>query len=291
MLLTTFSPLAGVVLVTLGARAVPWRRLPPRAALWALTSIGVISASTVVVAVAVLVGGFVLGTSVGAWLVDACSLFAAHHRVPVPVGIAVVTALGAIAWRVGVVVSTAWAARLDGDGPLTVVDLLEPIAFARSGRHGGVVVSTGMLDALEPAQRRVLFAHERAHVQARHDLHLLASQLAAAVLPWLGWQRDELCLATERAADATALVEVRGDRRLVATAIARAALAADRHGAVAPALAFSGGAVGFRVESMLHPSGRAPVPASASGLLGVVGVLGATVFVHHVATLLAHICW
>lgn len=290
MLLTTFLPLAGVVLVTLGARVVPWRRLPPRTALWALTSIGGISAAMVVVAVAVLAGGFVLGTSAGAWLVDVCSLFAAHHRVPATLGIAALAALVAIAWRLGVVVSTAWAARLDGDGPLTVIGLMEPIAFARSGRHGGVVVSTGMLAALEPAERRVLFAHERAHVQARHDLHLLASQLAAAALPWLGWQRDELCLATERAADAAALAEVRGDRRLVATAIARAALAADRHGAVAPALAFSGGAVGFRVESMLHPSGRAPVPASATGLLGVVGALAATVFVHHLATLLEHLC-
>ncbi len=290
MLATTFLPLAGVVLVTLGARAVPWRRLSPRAALWALTSIGVISASTMVVAVALLAGGFLLGTPAGAWMVDACSLFAAHHRIPLALGGPALAALGAVAWRVGSVVSAAWAARPDGVGPLTVVEVAQPIAFAQPGRHGGVVVSTGMLAALEPAERQVLFAHERAHVRARHDLHLLAQQITTAVLPWMGRLQGELCLATERAADAAALAEVRGDRRLVATAIARAALAADRCGASAPALAFSGGAVAFRVESMLRPSGRAPVSASATGMLAVVGALAVTVFVHHLATLLQHIC-
>lgn len=290
MLVTTFLPLAGVVVVTAGVRAVPWRRLPPRVALWTLTSVAVVGSATVLIAAAVLAGGFVLGTPAGRWLVDACSLFAAHHRVPVAVGLAASTVLGMVAWRIGSTLAAEWTARVDCEGPLTVLDETKPIAFARSGRHGGVVVSTGMLGVLEPAERRVLFAHERAHVRARHDVHLLLHRLATATLPWLGAMGEEVRLATERAADSAALAEVDGDRRLVATAIARAALAADRHGAAAPALAFNGGAVGYRVQAMLHPSGRAALPASATAMLALLGALTATVFLHHVATLLEHIC-
>ena len=290
MLVTTFVPLAAVILVTVGLRAVPWRRLPPRAALWTMTSIAVVGSVTVLTAVAVLAGGFALGTPAGRWLVDACSLFAAHHRVPLTAGVAASAVLGVVAWRIGSAMATEWSARVECDGPLTVLDDAAPIAFARSGRRGGVVVSTGMLDVLEPAERQVLFAHERAHVRARHDVHLLLHRLATATLPWLAALGDAVRLATERAADAEALAEVRGDRRLVATAIARAALAADRHGTVAPALAFNGGAVSYRVQAMLHPAGRAALPASATGMLGLVGALAATVFVHHMATLLEHIC-
>ncbi len=183
MLLTTFVPLGGIALVTLGARMVPWRRLPPRAALWALTVLGVVGAASFVAAVAVVAGGFLLGTPAGTWLVDACSLFAADHRIPVSWGVAAWFSLVVLAWRVASVISTGRSTRVVCDGPLTVVDTIEPVAFAQSGRHGGVVVSTGMLAVLEPAERRVLFAHERAHVRARHDLHLFAHALASAVLP------------------------------------------------------------------------------------------------------------
>lgn len=290
MLVTAFLPLLGVVLVTIGVRSVPWRRLPPRLALWMLTAIGVVGAGAVLAATAVLAGGFALGTPVGRWVVDACSLFAAHHRVPLTVGIGASTLLVVFAWRIGSVASTAWSDRLACDGPLTVLDADAPIAFARSGRRGGVVVSTGMLEALAPAERQVLFAHERAHVRARHDLHLLVHRVAAAVLPWLGVLGEEVRLATERAADAAALVEVNGDRRLVATAIARAAIAADRHGVPTPALAFNGGAVGYRVQSMLEPATRSAVSTSVTGLLALAGALAATVFLHHLATLLEHIC-
>ena len=290
MLVTTFLPLVGVVMVTAGVRAVPWRRLPPRVALWTLTSVTVVGSVTVLIAAAVLAGGFLLATPVGRWLVDACSLFAAHHQVPVAVGLAASTVLGVVAWRIGTTLAGEWSTRVECDGPLTVLDDAEPIAFARSGRRGGVVVSTGMLEVLEPAERRVLFAHERAHVRARHDVHLLLHRVATATLPWLGALGEEVRLATERAADAAALAEVNGDRRLVATAIARAALASDRHGTAAPALAFNGGPVSYRVQSMLQPAGRAALPASVTGMLGLVGALAATVFVHHVATLLEHIC-
>lgn len=290
MLVTTFLPLAGVVLVTAGARAVPWRRLPPRVALWTMTSVALVGSVTVLTAAAVLAGGFALGTPAGRWLIDACSLFAAHHRVPPTVGVAASTALGVVAWRLGSTLTAAWCSRVECDGPLTVLDDTKPIAFARSGRRGGVVVSTGMLDVLGPGERRVLFAHERAHVRARHDVHLVLHRLATAALPWLGALGEDVRLATERAADDAALAEVEGDRRLVATAIARAALAVDRHGAATPANAFNGGAVGYRVQAVLQPAGPDALPAWVTGMFGSAGVLAVTVFAHHVAALLAHIC-
>lgn len=290
MLSTSFAPLAGVVLVTGAARLVPWRRIPPRVALWTLTAASLVGASVVVVAVAVLAGGFLLGTPAAAWTVEVCSLFAGHHRVPPAVGVSAAAVLGVIAWRVGAVLASVRTQNPSGVDPLTVVAADEPIAFARPGRRGGVVVSTGMLAALRPDERRVLFAHERAHVRARHDLHLLTHAIGAAALPWLGRLGDDVRLAAERAADAAALAEVGGDRHLVATAIARAALAADAHRGPTPALSFIGGAVAFRVQSILRPGDGAPLPASLTGTLAAVGALSASVFLHHLATLLAHVC-
>ncbi len=290
MLLTTYLPLAGVLLVTVGLRMVAWRRLPPRAALWTLTTIAVTGSLTVLAATAVLAGGFALGTPPGMWLIDSCSLFADHHRVPWGIGVPAILVLALSAWRIGSVLSVSSLERGLCGGPLTILDTVEPIAYARSGRRGGVVVSTGMLEVLAPAERRVLFAHERAHIRARHDLHLLAHRVAGATLPWIGAMNDEVRLAIERAADAAALAEVDGDRRLVATAIARAALAADRHGATSLALAFNGGTVGYRVQSMLVPSGRAAMPAAVTSMLGLAGALASSIFLHHLATLLEHIC-
>lgn len=290
MLATTFAPLAGVLLVTGVARMVPWRRLPPRAALWTLTATSVVGSSVVVVAVAVLAVGFVLGSPAGAWMVEVCSLFAGHHRVPAPIGVAAVAVVAVVAWRVGTVLASVRTPDAADVDPLTVVTADEPIAFARPGRRGGVVVSTGMLAALRPDERRVLFAHERAHIRARHDLHLLAHAVGAAVLPWLGPLRADTGLAAERAADDAALAEVGGDRRLVASAIARAALAADGHGGATPVLAIGGGAVTFRVQSMLRPGTGAPAPMSVTGGLAATGALSASVFLHHLATLLSHMC-
>lgn len=286
----TFLPLIGVVVVAVFARLVPWRSLPPRLALWGLTTVVVTVASTVVAALSVLAGGFILGTPAAQWVLQACSLVIAHHGVDSLTGIAAMGALSVIALRVSDVCMSVRAERITGTDPLTVVSTTQPIAFARPGRRAGVVVSTGMLDALTPDERRVLFAHERAHVRARHDLHFLALRFAGAVVPWLHRFETDCVLAAERAADAAALRELRGDRRLVATAIARAAIAADRHGAPSPSLAFVGGPVTIRVQSVLHPHRAAPGSLLVALAVGVGGAAAAGVFVHHVAILIAHVC-
>lgn len=71
----------------------------------------------------------------------------------------------------------------------------------RRRRGGRVVVTTALLDRLRPAERRALFAHERAHLAARHDRFLLAVQLAARANPFLRPLRTAVAYTAERWAD------------------------------------------------------------------------------------------
>lgn len=70
-------------------------------------------------------------------------------------------------------------------GELAVVRDPCPYAYALPGRPGRIVVTTGMLRALDPAEREALFAHERAHLRGRHHLFLAAAELAAHLHPSL----------------------------------------------------------------------------------------------------------
>jgi Zn-dependent protease with chaperone function len=89
---------------------------------------------------------------------------------------------------------------------------------------GRMVVSSAMLAALTPPERRVLLAHEAAHLDRHHHLYLLAVELAAAANPALRSLVPALRLAVERWADEDAAAAV-GSRRLAARALARAGIA------------------------------------------------------------------
>jgi hypothetical protein len=95
------------------------------------------------------------------------------------------------------------------------------------GLSGRVVVSTAMLRALPADERRVLLAHEAAHLRHRHHLYVQLVELAAAANPLLRPLAAAVRTATERWADEVAAHEV-GDRRLAARALARAGLARTR---------------------------------------------------------------
>ncbi len=145
------------------------------------------------------------------------------------------------------------------DGDLLVVRDCDPHAFALPAwrkRAARVVVTTGMLRTLGPAEREVLLGHERAHLTCRHHPLSLIADLAAAVHPALRSLRPALDFHLERRADESAASSV-GNRRLTATAIARAALAAstaekqpENRG---PLLAVGTGPVPQRVEALLRP--------------------------------------
>ncbi|GAB3530927.1 M56 family metallopeptidase [Phytohabitans suffuscus] len=135
-------------------------------------------------------------------------------------------------------------------GGLVVAEWDEPHALAVPGRPGHVLVTTGMLRALDAGERRAMLAHERAHLTGHHDRLVSWAAAAAAVDPFLASVRDEVAHQAERWADEDAAAAV-GDRALVARAVARAALAGGRP---PPATAGTGGSgVVHRVRALTHP--------------------------------------
>jgi len=109
-------------------------------------------------------------------------------------------------------------------GELVVLPDRQARAFAVPGRPGRVVVTDTMLRALTVAERRVLLAHERAHLRAGHPLALALTSVAVSANPLLRPVRNAVNFLCERDADERAGAEV-GDRTLVATALTTAALA------------------------------------------------------------------
>jgi Zn-dependent protease with chaperone function len=144
-----------------------------------------------------------------------------------------------------------------GGGELVVLPDDEPQAFAVPGRPGHVVVTDAMLRVLTVPQRRVLFAHERAHLARRHGRLLATTETAAAMNPMLAPVRRAVAFLCERWADEDA-AEAVGDRRLAAQALATAALATTAAGrAPAADLAFHELSVVRRVAALRSPT--APV--------------------------------
>ncbi|MDT0307974.1 M56 family metallopeptidase [Streptomyces sp. DSM 44917] len=139
--------------------------------------------------------------------------------------------------------------------PVAVLPDAQPYAYTlpgRRGRRGRIVVSTAMLAILDGPERRALFAHERAHLAARHHRHLLVARLAARANPFLRPLRTAVAYGAERWADEEAAGVV-GDRRLMARTVGKAALAARTPPAPLAALA-SPGPVPRRVAALLAPA-------------------------------------
>lgn len=165
--------------------------------------------------------------------------------------------------------------------PATSVAVLRdelPYAYALPGRHDRVVVSTGMLTGLDSAERRALFAHERAHLARRHHRFLLTVQLAARANPFLRPLRTAVAYTAERWADEEAAQAV-GSRRTVALAVGRSALI-SRGAPVATLAGFAAmGPVPRRVAALLSPApaGRIWPPVfTAVGLAAWGAAMGTT---------------
>jgi len=161
-------------------------------------------------------------------------------------------------------------------GGLVVVDDDEPDAYTLPGLGGRVVVSTAMLRALPAAERRVLLAHEAAHLARRHHLWVQAAELAAAANPLLRPAARAVRAGVERDADEVAAAEV-GDRALAARALARAGLvraAARREAAPAAALAGADAAVADRARALLAapPPRRRVLAGMVAALMLATGV-------------------
>jgi hypothetical protein len=254
------------------------QRLHPRTATRLLTAVAAVMALCSTVSLGLLM---VVGTAQlpGNPLPDGWSDPEVREAVPydevagklaIPALLAVVLACARTGWRHG---RTRRAAHRALAGlPGTAVAVLPdetPYAYALPGRrHDRVVVTTGMLARLEPAERRALFAHERAHLVARHHRFLLAVQLAGRANPFLRPLCTAVAYTVERWADEEAARSV-GSRRVVARAIGKAALVSRS----TPAGTFAGfavpGPVPRRVAALLAPE---PVPRSWPSVFTSVGL-------------------
>ncbi|WP_432152469.1 M56 family metallopeptidase [Streptomyces sp. bgisy029] len=168
-------------------------------------------------------------------------------------------------------------AGLPDGGGLAVLPDDVPYAYALPGSPGRIMVSTAMLAALDPAERRALLAHERAHLEGRHHRLLLATRLAGCVNPLLRPLQAALVYSTERWADEEA-ARVTGDRRLTARAVGKAALISGPGPAAAAVAGFAAaGPVPRRVAALLGPvppdRGWPPAltPAGAAAFVAAAG--------------------
>ncbi|MEU4084590.1 M48 family metalloprotease [Streptomyces aureus] len=200
--------------------------------------------------------------------------------VPETVAVLAVAALAVVGHRVRRVVRAHLATRrvlhrlCEGhppDSELVVAASPSPQAFAIPGRPGRILVTAAMLGALEPAERRVLLAHERAHLTHRHAVLSTAVALAAAANPLLTPVRDTVAFLLERWADEEAASAV-GDRNTTARALARAALVSQR-ARPGCALHFSEHAVTRRIAALR--TAPPPVMRSVGAAVLALGALPA----------------
>ncbi|MEW2191001.1 M56 family metallopeptidase [Streptomyces microflavus] len=263
------------------------QHLHPRRAARLLTTVAVILASCSLVCLGLLV---VVGTAQlpGNPLPDGWSDDEVREAVPHDAfaGKASILALVAVTMACGFTVHRHYRFRarahrtlagLPGGGDLAVLPDDVPYAYALPGSPGRVMVSTAMLAALDPAERRALLAHERAHLEGRHHRLLLATRLAGCVNPLLRPLGAALVYSTERWADEEA-ARVTGDRRLTARAVGKAALISRPapRGAVVAGFA-AAGPVPRRVAALLGPvppdRGWPPAltPAGAAAFVAAAG--------------------
>lgn len=163
-------------------------------------------------------------------------------------------------------------------GDVRVLDDPRPLALAVGWRRPVVLVSEGLVAAVDGATLAVVVAHERAHV-ARGDTRWAGvERLAARLLPAgvAGPLLARVHLAREQVCDAAA-AEVVGSRVEVARALTRVA----RLGLAPGGVSIAGAALEARVRQLLDPPGArrpvAPVLALVGLVLAGIGPLHAAV--------------
>lgn len=227
----------------------------PRLGAWLLAAVCVVVAGASLWAL-LLLSGTLLEDLLGATSAEG------HEPVSDPEGLLSLGVLAAAMVRMAGGARARWRLRralreVCGGSPsrLVVVAAEEAYAFAVPGSvfradEWRILVSQGMLRVLNRRQRRVLLAHERAHLRHGHHRFRLVTQVAAAINPLLARADAAMVFLCERWADEKAAAEV-GDRRLTARSLGAAALAGStRLDGVA---AFHEHEVTRRVKALLQP--------------------------------------
>jgi Zn-dependent protease with chaperone function len=174
-----------------------------------------------------------------------------------------------------------------GAGPAFVLDDPRPAAYCVPGRPATIVLTSGALAVLDPAQLAAVLAHERAHLAGRHHLVLTLTRGLAATLP-------AVPVFARGSAEVARLAEMTADdvaaRRSGRRTLLSALLTMGTGQAVPEtALAATAGAVTARVERLLEPpryarqAGNGAVLTTVTGLLIAATVL-VTVFAGPLAT-------
>ena len=194
--------------------------------------------------------------------------------------LAAVLTLAVLAWRYGrgvqrgqrltrehAEIARMTCRRLRGPGAAVVLDAAPRLAYCLPGRPATIVLSSGALAVLDPAQLTAVLAHERAHLAGRHHLLLsLTRGLGASfpAVPLFTRGTGEVARLAEMCADDAAARRA-GRRTLVA------ALLAMGSGTAVPAaaLAATGCATAARVQRLLEPPGRAPRTRCVLALMAV----------------------
>jgi Zn-dependent protease with chaperone function len=141
-----------------------------------------------------------------------------------------------------------------GGGAAVVLDAPQPAAYCVPGRPASIVLTSGALAVLSPAQLRAVLAHERAHLAGRHHLLISLTRALAASFPGVP-------LLRHGAAEVARLAEMRADdaaARRAGRRVLVAALLAMGTGTAVPgrALAATAGQVTARVQRLLDPPRR-----------------------------------
>jgi Zn-dependent protease with chaperone function len=263
MTITVYLPLLMALPLALAARRIGARGMPGPAA-WTLT---------VTAAIAALASTWSLTLLALTMLDDLPPLSALDDHPtlelpePVPGPVALVAGLlligGGVRLAIDVHRRITTNRRLRGIGDagqaaefgMVVADWEKPMALAVPGPARGaghLLVTTGILRLLDAGERRVVLAHEQAHLAHRHHRLTAVAAAAAAVNPLLIPVRDAVAYLVERWADEDAATDV-ADRALTARAVARAALAVSDSGP-ATGLGIDGGAAVHRVQALIEPT-------------------------------------
>jgi Zn-dependent protease with chaperone function len=272
MRLAVYLPLLLPALLGLLARPVS-DRLRPRVATWLLTGAAAVLAACGAIALALLAAAAAVRIPPVASLghlspavlgPDTSYRIAAGLLAGLLLCAAAVTAASCtIGCCRGFAAACREARRLPGRSQAVVLPDPAAAAYALPGRPGRIVVTAGMLDALDERGRAALLAHERTHLAAFHHLFTSAARLAAAANPLLRPAARAVEYTVERWADEEAAQAV-GDRRLVAHAIGTAALAATPRRPARPGY----GVLGAVFTPAHRAAGTAgPIPRRVAALL------------------------
>ena len=134
-----------------------------------------------------------------------------------------------------------------------LVEHPEPAAYCVAGRHPTVILTTGAVAALDPAQLQAVLAHERAHLAGQHHRLLAMARIGRQVLPFVPLMRDadlQVARLVELHADDAATRA--SDPRSLATALV--VLATATAASPAPALAAAATDAVQRIHRLLGPA-------------------------------------